>query len=101
MRSPTSSGRNERGRNMADTQEGLKQAPPGPGQITLDQAQVERGDARPGGVETGPSGEEVTILKVGKDHKTFSDPRDAVRAVRSARARAYGADEVPERPPTP
>src|SRR5258707_1326204 len=99
MRSPISSGRKERGRSMADE---TKTAPPEtrPDQITLDQAQVERGDARPGGVETAPDGEAVTILKVGKEHQTFSDPRDAVKAIRSARARAYGGDEVSEVPPT-
>jgi hypothetical protein len=66
-----------------------------PGQITLEDAVVERCEAREAGVEYDEAGNEVTIIKAAPGTGTFKDPRDALRALRPARA---AAAEVPRRP---
>jgi hypothetical protein len=67
-----------------------------PGQITLEDAIVERGERCEGGVEYDPAGNEVTVIKAAPGTGTFKDPREAVAAYRGARA---AAAEVPRRPP--
>ena|SRR5215472_10303235 len=67
----------------------------GPGQISLDQAQVERGNAERGGMTVDPFGNEVFVLKVPAGFGTFSNARDAVNASRAARVAAAAQPRTP------
>jgi hypothetical protein len=71
-----------------------------PHQVTLEEAIIERGERREGGVEYDGNGEAVTIIKCPEGVGSFKDPRDALRGMRGARAAAAEvAASAPRRPP--
>src|SRR5262249_30037410 len=59
-----------------------------PGQISLDEAQIERGEARTADVEYDAAGNEVAIVRLPPGAGTFRDPREAAVAMRGVREAA-------------
>jgi hypothetical protein len=72
-----------------------------PGQVTLEQAILERSAREPAGTEIDRFGNPVTIIKA-QGSEIYSDPRDALRAYRGARERAAALPRTVPRaaPPT-
>src|SRR5262245_32523545 len=78
---------------MSEEGGGLKrQTHLAPGQMSLGDAQVERGERRPETVEYDAAGNAVVVVKAA-GRETYADARDAVRAYRgSARANMGDVD---------